>query len=78
MERQKDACRLKSNLVYLFSKFKVSQGYIVTLCLNKQKPKPKTQNRKTKQNLKRKKGRQARRDGKNLALDSDSQKNGHR
>lgn len=57
-QRQKDACRFESGLVYLVSKFKVSHGYIVTLCFNKQKPKPKTQNRKNKTKG-RKAGRQA-------------------
>lgn len=63
MQRQKDACRFESDLVYLVSKFKVSQGYIESLCLNKQKPKTKNSKQKKqntrKENLKRKKGRQA-------------------
>lgn len=32
-QRRKDGGRFQSSLVYLFSKFRVSQGYIVTPCL---------------------------------------------
>lgn len=64
MQRQKDACGFESDLVYLVSKFKVSQGYIVSLCLNKQKTKTKNSKQKKTKQKKRKPKKEERQAGK--------------